>query len=165
MSRAAVVLATLAVFATAIPLNSLVGRDWIPADDQSELTQYMNQPVGTSVEGNARVLTEIAEKIASAFPKVAGQVIGLERERILVDIGGKDAVIPGLELQVYREGQEFKHPYTGQILGTWQHYTIPVASNDLAAVKDFFKATLIFKGTGGPGGGGVIYFDNILYQP
>ena len=27
------------------------------------------------------------------------------------------AVIPGLELQVYREGQEFKHPYTGQILG------------------------------------------------
>jgi len=31
--------------------------------------------------------------------------------------GGKDAVIPGLELQVYREGQEFKHPYTGQILG------------------------------------------------
>jgi len=26
-------------------------------------------------------------------------------------------VIPGLELQVYREGQEFKHPFTGQVLG------------------------------------------------
>jgi hypothetical protein len=26
-------------------------------------------------------------------------------------------VIPGLELQVYREGEVFKHPYTGQILG------------------------------------------------
>lgn len=60
---------------------------------------------------------EIAEKIAAAFPKVAGQVIGLEKERILLDLGAKDSVIPGLELQVYREGQEFKHPYTGQILG------------------------------------------------
>lgn len=60
---------------------------------------------------------EIAERIAAAFPKVTGQVIGLERERILVDLGAKDQVIPGLELQVYREGQEFKHPYTGQVLG------------------------------------------------
>jgi endonuclease YncB( thermonuclease family) len=60
---------------------------------------------------------EIAEKIAAAFPKVSGQVIGLEKERILLDLGAKDSVIPGLELQVYREGQEFKHPYTGQILG------------------------------------------------
>ncbi len=60
---------------------------------------------------------EIADKIAAAFPKVNGQVIGLERERILLDLGAKDQVIPGLELQVYREGQDFKHPYTGQVLG------------------------------------------------
>lgn len=60
---------------------------------------------------------EIAERIAAAFPKVTGQVIGLERERVLLDLGSKDQVIPGLELQVYREGQEFRHPYTGQVLG------------------------------------------------
>lgn len=60
---------------------------------------------------------EIAERIVAAFPKVAGQVIGLERERVLLDLGAKDHVIPGLELQVYREGEEFKHPYTGQVLG------------------------------------------------
>jgi hypothetical protein len=60
---------------------------------------------------------EIAERIAAAFPKVTGRVIGLERERVLVDLGAKNQVIPGLELQVYREGQEFRHPYTGQILG------------------------------------------------
>jgi TolB-like protein len=60
---------------------------------------------------------EIAERIGAAFPKVSGQVIGLEQERIILDLGAKDAVIPGLELQVYREGQEFKHPYTGQVLG------------------------------------------------
>ena len=60
---------------------------------------------------------EIAERIAAAFPKVSGQVIGLEHERVLLDLGAKDQVMPGLELQVYREGQEFKHPYTGQSLG------------------------------------------------
>ncbi|RPI07546.1 MAG: hypothetical protein EHM71_10335, partial [Zetaproteobacteria bacterium] len=61
--------------------------------------------------------SEIAERISAAFPKVTGQVIGLEKDRVLVDLGRKDAVIPGLELQVFREGQEFKHPYTGQVLG------------------------------------------------
>ena len=60
---------------------------------------------------------EIAERIAAAFPKVSGQVIGLEQERVLLDLGAKDKVISGLELQVFREGQEFKHPYTGQVLG------------------------------------------------
>jgi hypothetical protein len=60
---------------------------------------------------------EIAERIEAAFPKVTGRVIGLERERVLLDLGEKDKVIPGLELQVFREGQEFKHPFTGQLLG------------------------------------------------
>jgi hypothetical protein len=60
---------------------------------------------------------EIAEKIAASFPKVTGRVIGLDGERVLLDLGAKDRVIPGLELQIYREGQEFKHPFTGQVLG------------------------------------------------
>jgi TolB-like protein len=60
---------------------------------------------------------ELAERIAATFPKVTGRVIGLERERVLLDLGTKDQVISGLELQVYREGEEFKHPFTGQILG------------------------------------------------
>jgi hydrophobe/amphiphile efflux-1 (HAE1) family protein len=61
--RIAVTLVTLVIFATAIPLNSLVGRDWIPADDQSELTLYLNMPIGTSLDANARILTEITGKI------------------------------------------------------------------------------------------------------
>jgi hypothetical protein len=60
---------------------------------------------------------EIAEKIAAAYPKVSGRVIGLEGERVLLDLGADQKVAPGLELQVYREGEVFKHPYTGQVLG------------------------------------------------
>ena len=60
---------------------------------------------------------EIAEKITGAFPRVSGRVIGLEGPRVLLDLGANQKVAPGLELQVFREGQEFKHPYTGQVLG------------------------------------------------
>ncbi len=60
---------------------------------------------------------EIAEKIAGAFPRVSGRVIGLEGPRVILDVGADRKVAPGLEMQVFREGEEFKHPYTGQVLG------------------------------------------------
>ncbi len=61
--RFVVVVAALAIFATAIPLNSRVGRDWIPADDQNELTLYLNMAVGTSLDANVKTLKEIVEQI------------------------------------------------------------------------------------------------------
>src|SRR5205085_5146145 len=61
--RLLVTVFALAIFATAIPLNSRVGRDWIPADDQNELTLYLNMAVGTSLDANVKILKEIVEKI------------------------------------------------------------------------------------------------------
>jgi HAE1 family hydrophobic/amphiphilic exporter-1 len=61
--RLAVVAIALATFALTFPLNAMVGRDWIPPDDQSELTISMNWPEGTSIEGTSRMATEIADKI------------------------------------------------------------------------------------------------------
>jgi hypothetical protein len=60
---------------------------------------------------------ELTEQLSSMFPKVSGRVIGLEQERVLLDLSAKDKAIPGLELQVFRPGEEFKHPFTGQSLG------------------------------------------------
>src|SRR3989441_8296256 len=61
--RFAVTVFSLAIFATAIPLNSRVGRDWIPADDQNELTLYLDMAISTSLDANVKILTEIAEKV------------------------------------------------------------------------------------------------------
>ena len=61
--RFAVTVCSLAIFATAIPLNSRVGRDWIPADDQNELTLYLDMAISTSLDANVKILTEIAEKV------------------------------------------------------------------------------------------------------
>ena len=56
---------------------------------------------------------------------------------------------------------------TAQLTGSWQSYSIPVANSDLANVKDFFKATFVFKpAIGAPAGqGGTVYFDVIQYAP
>jgi hydrophobic/amphiphilic exporter-1 (mainly G- bacteria), HAE1 family len=95
--RFAVVLLTLAVFATAIPLNSVVGRDWIPADDQSELTLYLNMPIGTSLEANARILSEITGKIKQVRgvefvnPYIPQEISGHSHTYIrLIDVSKRD---------------------------------------------------------------------------
>ncbi|MFN3476024.1 MAG: FG-GAP-like repeat-containing protein [Candidatus Methylomirabilales bacterium] len=65
----------------------------------------------------ARAAGEVAQKIAAAFPKLQGLIVGVEGDRILVDLGARDGVYEGMELQVFREGDEFRHPITGQPLG------------------------------------------------
>ena len=59
---------------------------------------------------------EAAAKLTEAFPSVQGSVTGVERDRVLIDLGAKQ-VYQGMELQVYREGDEVKHPVTGEVLG------------------------------------------------
>jgi HAE1 family hydrophobic/amphiphilic exporter-1 len=67
--RAAVLAVALGCFLLTIPLNLVVGRDWIPPDDQSELSLSLNLPEGTSLDATARLTREIAERI-SALPGV-----------------------------------------------------------------------------------------------
>ncbi len=61
--RMAVIAVAIATFALTFPLNTMVGRDWIPPDDQSELTISMNWPEGTSIEGTSKQALEVADKI------------------------------------------------------------------------------------------------------
>jgi HAE1 family hydrophobic/amphiphilic exporter-1 len=61
--RIVVVAVALATFALTFPLNAMVGRDWIPPDDQSEFTVSMNWPEGTSIEGTSKQVLEIADRI------------------------------------------------------------------------------------------------------
>ena len=61
--RMAVIAIAIATFALTFPLNAMVGRDWIPPDDQSELTISMNWPEGTSIEGTSKQALEVAEKV------------------------------------------------------------------------------------------------------
>ncbi len=53
----------------AFPLNALVGRDWIPPDDQGEITAILNLPEGTSLDATSRVVADIGRRI-QALPGV-----------------------------------------------------------------------------------------------
>src|SRR5262249_2195856 len=61
--RGRVVALALLVFALTFPLNALVGRDWIPPDDESELQLLINLPEGTSLNETSRVARELADTI------------------------------------------------------------------------------------------------------
>jgi HAE1 family hydrophobic/amphiphilic exporter-1 len=62
--RGRVMAVALVVFLCTFPLNALVGRDWIPPDDQGEFTLSLNLPEGTALVETSRVATGLADRIA-----------------------------------------------------------------------------------------------------
>ena len=68
--RWVVILAALGTFALTFPLSSLVGRDFIPVDDQGDFQVIFDSPVGTSPEGTARIAVELANR----YEKLPGVV-------------------------------------------------------------------------------------------
>jgi HAE1 family hydrophobic/amphiphilic exporter-1 len=67
--RRAIILICVSVFASTFLFYRLVGRDWIPADDQSELQSSMDLPEGTSLERTMATVTEMSKRIVE-LPEV-----------------------------------------------------------------------------------------------
>jgi len=59
----------LLVFLSSIPLHNLVGRDWVPFDDQNELNTGVDFPEGQSLDRTIAAFTEMAKRI-STIPEV-----------------------------------------------------------------------------------------------
>ena len=68
--RRAILLICVVTFLSTFGFYHLVGRDWIPADDQSELISSYTLPEGTSLEKTTRLASEIAGRVV-ALPEVA----------------------------------------------------------------------------------------------
>ncbi len=54
---------SVVVFASTFPLNRLVGRDFIPNDDQGEFTMHVDLPEGLSLAGLTKFVDEIEPKL------------------------------------------------------------------------------------------------------
>jgi HAE1 family hydrophobic/amphiphilic exporter-1 len=67
--RPAILVICLLTFLSTFGFYHLVGRDWIPADDQSELISSYTLPEGTSLEKTTKLAQEIAERVI-AMPEV-----------------------------------------------------------------------------------------------
>src|SRR5947199_9587854 len=68
--RRAIILICLITFLSTFGFYHLVGRDWIPADDQSDLISSYTLPEGTSLEKTTMLAEDIAERVI-ALPEVA----------------------------------------------------------------------------------------------
>ena len=68
--RAVIVVICIVTFLSTFGLYHLVGRDWIPSDDQSELQSSFTLPEGTSLAKTTQIATNMAKRIA-AMPEVA----------------------------------------------------------------------------------------------
>ena len=97
------------------------GRAPIPArDKEQERTPARGRsqiPAKEKEGGTAEAARVVADRLAAAFFRVEGLVIGFEGDHILIDRGTANGVFQGMELEVFREGAEFKHPLTGEVLG------------------------------------------------
>ena len=61
--------------------------------------------------------TVLADQLVDLFPKVEGDVLEVQGETVVLSAGRKDGIRTGLEMGLFREGREIKHPKTGQVLG------------------------------------------------
>jgi HAE1 family hydrophobic/amphiphilic exporter-1 len=68
--RGTIVVICVVTFLSTFGLYHLVGRDWIPTDDQSELQSSFTLPEGTSLAKTTQIATEMAQRI-SAMQEVA----------------------------------------------------------------------------------------------
>jgi hypothetical protein len=69
---------------------------------------------GAGAPGSIGVLVD---QVLARFPKVDCDVVEVQDKTVTLSIGKKDDLTPGIELSLYREGRELRHPRTGVVLG------------------------------------------------
>jgi hypothetical protein len=60
------------------------------------------------------------QDVVAAFPAVEGLVAAVEGDRLYLDVGEPQGVRPGQEYAVFRKGDVFRHPISGQPLGRYE---------------------------------------------
>ncbi|MDZ7304667.1 MAG: hypothetical protein ONB44_21275 [candidate division KSB1 bacterium] len=72
---------------------------------------------GLSLQNLSQMIADVAAKIKMDLPILNGYVIGVQGERVTLDIGNKNGIKKGMKCLVYREGAPIVHPVTGEVIG------------------------------------------------
>jgi hypothetical protein len=73
---------------------------------------------GTSgAQTAAPTLGVLVGQVQALFPKVDGEVIEVQNGAVTLSLGSRDGLVAGVELALYRQGRELRHPKTGEVLG------------------------------------------------
>jgi len=90
-------------------------------------------------------ITTLVGQVVALFPKVEGDVLKVEGGQATLSVGQRDGVVAGVELVVFREGEELKHPKTGEVLGRTEK---TVGRVSIAEVFEGYSTAKISQGSG-----------------
>ena len=62
-------------------------------------------------------MTALVDQLLDLFPKFEGEVLEVRNGVLTLGAGVKAGARPGLEVELFREGREIRHPRTGEVLG------------------------------------------------
>jgi hypothetical protein len=94
-------------------------------------------------------ISVLVRQVTALFPKVEGDIIKVDGAHATLSVGKRDGVVPGVELEVFREGEELKHPKTGEVLGKKEDLLGRVTVEQVA---EAYSVARISKGAGIAGG-------------
>ncbi len=86
-------------------------------------------------------ITSLVAQVTALFPKVEGDVLKVEGPQVTLSIGQRDGVVAGVELVVVHEGDELKHPKTGEILGRKEETVGRVRVEEVAEAYSVARVT------------------------
>jgi hypothetical protein len=84
----------------------------------------------------AAPLTVLVDDLVGLFPKIQGQVVEVRDATLTLDVGKKDGTRQGLEVELFREGREIRHPKTGAVLGRAEE---PLGRTRITGVQEAFS--------------------------
>ena len=100
---------------SALPIALLIV---IGIADTAQPQSSPSQPApGASGPVSSAPMTALVEQLLDLFPKFQGEVLEAQGDTLTLGAGVRAGARVGLEVEVYREGREIKHPRTGEILG------------------------------------------------
>jgi hypothetical protein len=65
----------------------------------------------------ANAIGVLVDQVLALYPKLDGDVVEATGGTVTLSLGRREGLTAGLELSVYREGRELRHPRTGALLG------------------------------------------------
>jgi hypothetical protein len=68
-------------------------------------------------QNEPRPFGPLVAQIRAMFPKLEGDVLETQDQRLTLSVGSRDGLQPGVQLELFREGRELRHPKTGAPLG------------------------------------------------
>lgn len=78
---------------------------------------FLLHSAASSAEETPLSLKDVASDVKNLYPAVTGAIVEVESSHVVLSLGRKDGLFPGIELQAFRPGTPLKHPITGEPLG------------------------------------------------